>query len=98
MSLWAWVQPIDRIWKIVTDPENGMIKIYNEKDELISEHKDLEKEDISLIEEHFLKIVASRLTGEDMNKMKNDPIIFEKIDGSKVAIKIKKDDYNPMYV
>ena len=65
MSIWAWIQPVDRIWKVFSDPEKGTIIIYNEKDELVSEQKNLGKDDILLIEEYFLKIVATKLTDED---------------------------------
>jgi hypothetical protein len=90
MSIWAWIQPVDRVWKVVTDSDKGMIKIYNEKDVLISEKRDLEKDAIYLIEETFLKIVATKLVSEDGKIMQN-------IDSGKVAVVVKKDEYNYMY-
>ena len=33
MSIWAWIQPVDRIWKVLTDPEEGTVKVYDEKNE-----------------------------------------------------------------
>ena len=62
MSIWAWVQPVDRIWKVVTDSEKGIIEVYNEKGELINGQKGLKKEEVSFIEECFFSIVATRLT------------------------------------
>jgi hypothetical protein len=90
MKIYAWIQPVDRIWKVVSDSEKGIIKTYNEKDELISEQKNLEKDAVCLIEENFLKIVATMLTS-------TDAIVEQKIDGSNVAIAIKKNDYDSMY-
>lgn len=90
MSIYAWVQPVDRIWKVVTDSEKGIIKIYNEKDELISEQKDLEKGAVCLIEDNFLNVVATKLTSGDTDTgQKAD-------DGKNVSID-KKHEYNSMY-
>ena len=35
MTVYAWLQPVDRIWKVITDPEKGTMYVYNEKNELI---------------------------------------------------------------
>lgn len=93
MSIFAWVQPVDRVWKVVTDSEKGIIKIYNERDELISEQKNLEKDAVHLIEENFLKIVATMLTGEDSG---NDGTC-QKTDSCKQALVDNKYEYNSMY-
>lgn len=90
MSIWAWVQPVDRIWKVVTDSEKGIIKICNEKNELIFEQKDIGKGEVIMIEENFLQIVATRLTIENA-------VVEQKIDGSKVAVSVGKHEYNYMY-
>lgn len=90
MTIWLWVQPVDRIWKVVTDSEKGIIETYNEKDELISEQKNLGKDDILLIEEHFLKIVATKLTSGDTD-------IGQKADSGKEVPDANMHEYNSMY-
>jgi hypothetical protein len=62
MGIWAWIQPVDRIWKVVSDNEKGTLCVYNEKSELVLEHKGLTKEEISFIEDNFLQIVAINLS------------------------------------
>ncbi len=62
MAIWAWMQPVDKIWKVVSDAEKGTILVYNEKSDLIMEKKGLSVESVSLIEKYFLEIVATRLT------------------------------------
>ncbi|MCZ7399705.1 MAG: hypothetical protein O8C62_08530 [Candidatus Methanoperedens sp.] len=62
MGIWAWIQPVDRIWKVVTDAEKGMLCVYNEKNELIQENKGLTKEEVYFIEQNFLEIVATNLS------------------------------------
>ncbi len=64
MGVWAWVQPVGRIWKVVSDRKNGKICVYNEKNDLILEQEGLSKEAISLIERNFLGIVATSLSEE----------------------------------
>ena len=65
MTVYAWLQPVDRIWKVITDPEKGTMYVYNEKNELISEQKDLGKDAVLFVEENFFNIVATRLVGSD---------------------------------
>ncbi len=62
MAIWAWVQPVDRIWKVVSDIDKGTLCVYNEKDELIMEHKGIKKEELIFIEQNFLQIVATNLS------------------------------------
>ena len=65
MGMWAWIQPVDRIWKVVTDAEKGMLCVYNEKSELIQERKGLTREELYFIEQNFLGVVATRLAGDN---------------------------------
>lgn len=67
MGIWAWIQPVDRIWKVVSDGEKGIILVYNEKGELVLEQKGLSQEEVSLVEDNFLQIVATDLTDNKEN-------------------------------
>ncbi len=69
MGIWAWVQPVDRIWKVVSDPEKGTISVFNEQGKLISEQRNLTKEAVALLEKEFLGIVATRLTPVDTKRI-----------------------------
>lgn len=74
MTIWGWLQPVEKLWKVVSLPEKGMITVHNEKNELIMEKKGLSTESVRLIEKNFLEIVAVRLTErktgnvEELNK------------------------------
>ncbi|MCX9085840.1 MAG: hypothetical protein OIN87_13690 [Candidatus Methanoperedens sp.] len=63
MGIWAWIQPVDRIWKVISDQEKGTLQVYDEKSELVMESKGLSKEEISFIETNFLQIVAINISG-----------------------------------
>jgi len=67
MGIWAWVQPVDRIWKVISDDEKGTLYVYNEKSELVMERKGMSKEEISFIENNFLQIVATNLSGDKVS-------------------------------
>jgi len=56
MGIWAWVQPVDRIWKVISDDEKGSLYVYNEKSELVMERKGMSKEELSFIEDNFLQL------------------------------------------
>ena len=75
MTIWAWLQPVDRVWKVVSDTEKGTLSVYNEKSELILENKGMSKEQLLLIEKNFLQIVATNLSVDNANPIQ---IIEEK--------------------
>ncbi|MFZ3384083.1 MAG: hypothetical protein WA144_09175 [Candidatus Methanoperedens sp.] len=67
MGIYAWMQPVDRIWKVVSDPEKGTLLVYNEKNELILDQKGMTKEEVSFIEDNFLQIVATNLNADKVS-------------------------------
>ena len=85
MSIWTWIQPVDRKWKVVSDHEKGMICVYNEKSDLILERKGLSKDEVEFIEKNFFEIVATNLSENRSNQQY----------GSEV--KKHAQEFNPMY-
>jgi hypothetical protein len=67
MGIWEWIQPVDRIWKVISDDNKGTLCVYNEKGELVIERKGMSKEEISFIEDNFLQIVATNLSGNKVS-------------------------------
>ena len=86
MGIWAWIQPVDRIWKVVSDREKGKICVYNERNDVIYEQKGLSKEAVSLIEKNFLGIVATNLSDSKPNALQD------------ISSKNSKPDIDYMYV
>ena len=68
MGTWNWKQPSGKTYKVVSDYEKGIIRVYDDKGNLIMEKKNLSKEAIQVVEENFLGIV----TKED-NKRFEEP-------------------------
>ena len=64
MGIWVWLQPGNKMWKVISDNEKGTIIVYNEKGEILLEKRGLTKEIISVIETNFLNVVATPLSGK----------------------------------
>ncbi|UCE72984.1 MAG: hypothetical protein JSV56_08065 [Methanomassiliicoccales archaeon] len=64
MGVWVWLQPGNKIWKVISDYEKGTIIVYNEKGEILLEKRGLTREIISIIESNFLDVVATPLSGD----------------------------------
>lgn len=86
MSIWIWLQPGNKAWKVISDYEKGIIRVYNEKGEIILEKRGLSRAVISIVEANFLSMVATKLSDIES--------------GSDIASTSKDSMYldNPMYV
>jgi len=86
MNVWAWVQPDNKIWKIVSDYEQGYICVYDENENLIFERRGLPKDIIIYIESNLFDGMAINVSGknkeEEVHKEHEAPPAFD----------------NPMYV
>lgn len=68
MSVWLWLQPGNKAWKVILDYQMGTIKVYNEKGETLLEKKGLSRAVISIVENNFLSAVATRLSDIDSDE------------------------------
>lgn len=87
MAIWAWMQPVDKMWKVVSDSRKGTILVYDEKSDLVLEKKGLSPEAVLLIEKHFLDVVATKMT-ENKTKAGNLEV---------ATVTKPKFEYNYMY-
>jgi hypothetical protein len=65
MSIWIWPQPGNKAWKVISDYEKGIIRVYNEKGEIILEKRGLSRAVISIVEANFLSMVATKLSDHE---------------------------------
>ncbi|MGB2728026.1 MAG: hypothetical protein WBD09_06070 [Halobacteriota archaeon] len=65
---WAWLMPTGKIYKVVTNPEDGTIKVYSPDGKLVNKEEKLSKGAVSLIEESFLETVAAKVGAEEKEK------------------------------
>lgn len=74
----TWLQLKNNILKIVSNPKNGTIKIYNKKGKIIMKKTNLTKEQIKTIEEIFLGFIAKKLNDTKIKQKqeeKFDPMV-----------------------
>lgn len=62
---WAWQFPGGKMYRVVSNPEEGTINVYNPKGEMIQENKDLTPEGVQMVEQNFLRITAVQMNPEE---------------------------------
>ena len=75
-NILAWLQSKATILKIVSNPKNGTIKIYNKKGKIIIKKTNLTKEQVKTVEENLLGYATKKLNDtDDKQNEKFDPMI-----------------------
>lgn len=59
--IWTWLQTKGKIFKVISDPERGIIEVINEKGEIVIQKTNLSKRQVETVEKNFLSHVAKRL-------------------------------------
>lgn len=58
---WTWLMPSGKVCKVVTNPESGTVKVYDQNGKLVREEEKLSEEAVSIIEKDFLEITAAKV-------------------------------------
>jgi len=79
--IWAWLQTKGKIFKVISDPERGIIEVINEKGEILIRKTNLSKRQVETVEKNFLHLIAKRLNGREPsasseNRDAFDPMIY----------------------
>ncbi len=62
INIYIWLQKdINKIFKVITSSDNGIIKFHNENDELLMIRTGLSKKQVSNIEKKLLEMGAIKL-------------------------------------
>ena len=62
INIYIWLQKdINKIFKVITSSDNGIIKFYNENDELLMSRTGLSKKQVNNIEKKLLEMGATKL-------------------------------------
>ena len=62
-TIWAWLQTKGKIFKVISNPEQGTIEVLNENGETLVRKANLSRRQVELIENFFLRSVAKKLNG-----------------------------------
>ncbi len=63
--IWVWLQTKGKIFKVISDPERGIIEVINEKGEILIRKTNLSKRQVETVEKNFLHHIAKRLNGRE---------------------------------
>jgi len=72
---WAWLMPSGKIYRVVSNPAGGIIRVYDPNGTLVKKYDTLSEAAVSLIEQNFLGTVATMVEGKGMEmekETKND--------------------------
>ena len=69
---WAWLMPSGKIYKVVTNPEEGTIEVYDEDRKLLRKEEKLSEEAVSLLEKIFLENAAAEVGGKEKGMEKGE--------------------------
>jgi hypothetical protein len=78
--IWAWLQSKGKMFKVISDPEKGIIEVIDDKGEILIRKTNLSKRQVETVEKNFLHLIAKKLnergaTPSRENREPFDPMI-----------------------
>jgi hypothetical protein len=76
-KVWAWLQAKGKTFKVISDPDKGIIEVRNEHGETLIRKTNLSRRQVEIVEKHFLRLVSKKSTDDNsLNNGQNyDPMI-----------------------
>lgn len=71
-NIWTWLKAKGKIFKVVSNPDRGTIKVYNEKGKLLMKKSNLSKKQVGLVEDSFLNFIVDKLNSFDIKNQNED--------------------------
>lgn len=71
--IWVLLQTKGKTFKVISDPEKGIIEVINEKGEILIRKTNLSKRQVETVEKNFLYHIAKKMNGRDQGKTPPDP-------------------------
>ncbi|MCU0851155.1 MAG: hypothetical protein MUC80_07805 [Candidatus Thermoplasmatota archaeon] len=71
--IWVLLQTKGKTFKVISDPEKGIIEVINEKGEILIRKANLSKRQVETVEKNFLHHIAKKMNGRDQGKTPTDP-------------------------
>jgi len=75
--IWVWLQKKGKIFKIISDPERGVIEVINEKGEILIRKTNLSKRQVETVEKNFLHHIAKKINGRELSKSSENQDSFD---------------------
>ena len=61
---WVWLMPSGKVYKVVTNSDDGTITVYDPNGKLVKKDEKLSSVSVNLIEDAFLQTVATMVDGK----------------------------------
>lgn len=75
--IWDWFQTKGKTFKVISDPERGIIEVINEKGEILIRKTNLSKRQVETVEKNFLHHIAKRLHRRQQQRQKENKDVFD---------------------
>jgi hypothetical protein len=75
--IWVLLQTKGKVFKVISDPEKGIIEVINEKGEILIRKTNLSKRQVETVEKNFLHHIAKKMNGRDHGKGPDNPDTFD---------------------
>ena len=75
--IWVLLQIKGKAFKVLSDPEKGIIEVINEKGEILIRKTNLSKRQVETVEKNFLHHIAKKLNGREHNKSPESSDAFD---------------------
>lgn len=75
--IWDWLQTKGKTFKVISDPERGIIEVINERGEILIRKTNLSKRQVEMVEKNFLNQIAKRINGRDHPRAPNNTDSFD---------------------
>lgn len=59
--IWDWLQTKGKTFKVISDPERGVIEVINERGEILIRKTNLSKRQVEMVEKNFLHQIAKKV-------------------------------------
>jgi len=76
-NIWTWLQTKGKIFRVISNPEKGIIEVLNEKGETLIRKTNLSRRQVEIVEKHFLKYVAKKIDDIHHTNQKPTSDIFD---------------------
>jgi hypothetical protein len=63
--IWVLLQTKGKTFKVISDPEKGIIEVINEKGEILIRKTNLSKRQVETVEKNFLYHIAKKMNGQN---------------------------------
>jgi len=75
--IWVWLQTKGKTFKVISDPERGIIEVINEKGEILIRKTNLTKRQVEIVEKNFLHFIAKRINGRGPSRSRENTDTFD---------------------